>query len=133
MDFDLSEEQKMIRDSLVNCFSELNNNEPLVKKYDREPALDSELWSAQLELGLTGIMVPESQGGVGMDLLTLAVVAEVAGAYAVATPLEYQCLAAWAIANYGSQAVVDAWLKPVLTGSEVATLVLSVDRAVDTF
>ncbi len=132
MDFDLSEEQKMIRDSLVNCFSDLNSDEALVRKYDREPALDSELWHAQLELGLTGIMVPESQGGLGMNLLTLAVVAEAAGAYAVATPLEYQCLAAWTIANSGFQTVVDTWLEPVLTGSKVATLALSVDRAVGT-
>lgn len=131
MDFDLSEEQKMIRDSLVNCFSDYNGDEVLVQKYDREPALDAELWQAQLELGLTGTMVPESQGGLGMDLLTLAVVAEAAGAYAVATPLEYQCLVSWAVANSGSQSIIDAWLEPVLAGSKVATLALSADGSAE--
>jgi alkylation response protein AidB-like acyl-CoA dehydrogenase len=129
MDFHLSEEQEMIRDSLVGCYSQCNSDELLVQKYDRKPALDAELWRAQMELGLTGVMVPESLGGLGMDLLTLAVAAEVSGAYAVATPLEYQCLAAWAIAHSGSQTLIETWLQPIVLGGKVATLALSWEGA----
>ncbi len=129
MDFHLSEEQEMIRDSLVGCYSQCNSDELLVQKYDREPALDDELWRAQLALGLTGVMVPESLGGLGMDLLTLAVAAEVSASYAVATPMEYQCLAAWAIACSDSQTLIETWLQPIVLGEKIATLALSDEGA----
>ena len=125
MNFDLNDEQKMIRDTLVSCFSGLNTNEVLVHKYDQMPALDRDLWQAQLDLGLSGILVPEANGGLDMDLLTLAVAAEVAGAYAVATPLEYQCLAAWAISRSGSPEVIETWLDSVVSGEKVVTLAFS--------
>lgn len=124
MDFDLNEEQKMIRESLIACFSKLNQDDVLVRKYDSDPGLDEEAWQAQLELGLVGTLVPEDQGGLGLDLLTVSVVSEIAGAYAVATPLEYQCLAAWALACSSASSATEAKLQAVISGTQLAGLAL---------
>jgi len=59
-------------------------------------------------------MVPESEGGLGLDLLTAAVVAEVTGHYAVPAPVIPAILAAWLIATAGNEAQRAKWLPRLL-------------------
>jgi len=50
-------------------------------------AWDEKLWRDAVELGWTGLGVPESDGGVGLPLVALAAVAEEAGRAALPSPL----------------------------------------------
>jgi len=53
-----------------------------------QPALwDEKLWNQAVELGWTGLAIPEAQGGVGLPLVAVAAVAEEAGRAALPSPL----------------------------------------------
>lgn len=53
-----------------------------------QPALwDEKLWNQAVELGWTGLGIPEAQGGVGLPLVAVAAVAEEAGRAALPSPL----------------------------------------------
>ena len=53
-----------------------------------QPALwDEKLWKQAVDLGWTGLGIPEAQGGVGLPLVALAAVAEEAGRAALPSPL----------------------------------------------
>ncbi|WP_260583665.1 acyl-CoA dehydrogenase family protein [Sphingopyxis sp. PET50] len=47
---------------------------------------DADLWAGLVELGLPAIFVPEAYGGLGLDMVDLAIVAERLGAYAAPVP-----------------------------------------------
>jgi len=78
MHFDLTEDQKALRDVLVSMFEKRFGGAQGVEAV-ADTALDRELWAEVSELGLAGILVAEEHGGLGMGLLTLSVVAEVLG------------------------------------------------------
>jgi alkylation response protein AidB-like acyl-CoA dehydrogenase len=77
MDFGLSEEQRLLRDSVIR-FAHGALNERLAER-DREQAFSRELWKACAALGLQGLPVPAEYGGTGADALTCAVALEALG------------------------------------------------------
>ncbi|HRO60162.1 MAG TPA: acyl-CoA dehydrogenase family protein [Burkholderiaceae bacterium] len=77
MDFALTEEQRMLRDS-VSRFARDALNEGLQDR-DREQAFSRELWKQCASIGLQGLPVPEEQGGTGLDALSCAIALEAFG------------------------------------------------------
>ncbi len=65
MDFRLSDEQQMLRDSARRCLSELAKTMPSPKR-----------WRHFADLGWTAMAVPEAAGGLGSSIADLAVLAE---------------------------------------------------------
>lgn len=77
MDFSFTEEQVMLRDSIVRfAASELNDD--LVDR-DRDEAFSREAWRRCGQMGLLGLPAPESFGGGNADPLTCAVALEALG------------------------------------------------------
>ncbi len=77
MDFSFTEEQVMLRDSIVRfATSELNDD--LVDR-DRDEAFSREAWRRCGQMGLLGLPAPESFGGGNADPLTCAVALEALG------------------------------------------------------
>lgn len=77
MDFSFTEEQVMLRDSIVRfAASELNDD--LVDR-DRDEAFSREAWRRCGQMGLLGLPAPESFGGSNADPLTCAVALEALG------------------------------------------------------
>jgi len=75
MNFELSEEQKLIRD-MVREFAE-NEIAPSAGERDEEERFDRSLMFDKLgELGLTGIVFPEEYGGAGADYISYAIAVE---------------------------------------------------------
>jgi alkylation response protein AidB-like acyl-CoA dehydrogenase len=74
MDFELNDDQKMIRD-MVRSFAE-ERIRPGVAGRDAEGTFISELLPGLAELGLLGMAVPESLGGSGLDTVAYAVAIE---------------------------------------------------------
>lgn len=74
MEFDLSDEQQMIRD-LARDFAR-NEIAPKAEHYDRVKEFPYEIVEKMAELGFLGLPVPEAYGGAGADTLTYAVVVE---------------------------------------------------------
>ena len=77
MDFNLTSEQKLLRDSIVKfARGELNHE---VVERDRAQTFPRELWRQCAAVGLLGLPAPEEYGGVGADPLSCAIALEALG------------------------------------------------------
>jgi alkylation response protein AidB-like acyl-CoA dehydrogenase len=77
MDFSLTQEQKLLRDSIVKfAQNELNDN--LIER-DRAGTLSRDLWSKCAQIGMQGLSVGEDYGGSSLDGLSCAVALEAFG------------------------------------------------------
>lgn len=73
MDFSLTEEHKMVRES-VSRFVE-QEVKPYIREWDRHGA-DFKIFDKMAELGFLGISVPQKYGGAGLDYISLGIVCE---------------------------------------------------------
>src|SRR5712672_4677522 len=74
MNLELTEEQKLLQKS-VHEFAE-SEVRPLAKELDETGHFPRELFKKAAELGLTGIALPEAEGGAGFDHLAYTIVIE---------------------------------------------------------
>lgn len=77
MDFNLSGEQKQLRESIVK-FAQGELNRDVIER-DREQVFSRELWRQCADFGLLGLPVPEEYGGSGADPLSCAIALEALG------------------------------------------------------
>lgn len=84
MQFGLSEEQILLQDN-VNRF--LDDNSPLdrVRAY-ADGGADADIWTGLAELGIPALLIPEAHGGIGLQPLDAAIVAECLGSHIAPTP-----------------------------------------------
>src|SRR3954471_11706473 len=77
MDFDLSDEQQLIRETA----RDFTNNEvvPRARENDRNHHFDTELVRKIADQGYLGAIVPQEYGGAGLDYGTYAVIVEEVG------------------------------------------------------
>ena len=78
MDFGLSEEQEMLQET-VRGFVE--NECPVTRLreiFDGEEGADPAHWKGLVEMGIAGLAIPEEHGGAGLELIDLALVADLA-------------------------------------------------------
>ena len=80
-------------------------------------AYDEQLWRQMLELGWTGLAVPEAAGGVGMSMIAVAALVEEAGRVALPSPLLSTLMATMVLI----EADATPWLEHV-AGGEPMTL-----------
>ena len=117
MDFDLSAEQKMLQGSLSGLLADMVDPARLVQMDAAQvDELRAKIDAALFEMGLAGILVDEADGGLGMGLLTLAVVAEELGRHAAPSCIVRNALAAWTISQVGDTAQKERWLTGLLDG-----------------
>ena len=77
MDFDLSDEQRMIRET-ARTFTD-NEIVERARQNDRNEHFDTELVSMIADQGYLGAIVPREYGGAGLDYVTYAIVVEEIG------------------------------------------------------
>jgi alkylation response protein AidB-like acyl-CoA dehydrogenase len=75
MDFSLTEEQILLRDSVRKLMNRIATPD-YVRRLDREQAYPYELYAAWVEAGLLRLPFPEQYGGVGGSVIDLVLVAE---------------------------------------------------------
>jgi pimeloyl-CoA dehydrogenase small subunit len=86
MDFDLSEDQRLLKDSVVRLIAEQYQFEQR-RKYLREPAgFSTAMWDQITELGLLGLPFAETLGGFGGGAVETAIVMEAFGRGLVLEP-----------------------------------------------
>ncbi|HEX7034494.1 MAG TPA: acyl-CoA dehydrogenase family protein [Pseudomonadales bacterium] len=125
----LTEEQSLLKDQARSWVSEVAP----VKKFRemRDSGIDvgfePATWQGMVEMGWTGILIPEALGGSDLGYLTFGLVLEETGRQLTASPLLASALAgASALLLGGSEAQQRAWLPKVVDGS--AILALAVDE-----
>ena len=120
MNFDLTEEQEMFRDTFARFLDE-NSSTARVRKAVEQGGFDPEMWAGLAELGAFAMRVPEEAGGMSMGLFDATVLMEEAGRTLVSGPLAETLVAARIIASLGGQ---DDLLGRVIAGEAVVTLAM---------
>jgi alkylation response protein AidB-like acyl-CoA dehydrogenase len=87
MDFRLTPEQEMLRDTVAALFADHGESADLRRMLDAGLARDPARWRAIVEMGLPGLMVREDLGGVGLGPVEMALVATAAGHALLPEPL----------------------------------------------
>ncbi|MCO5257365.1 MAG: acyl-CoA dehydrogenase family protein [Lentimicrobium sp.] len=117
MDYNLSEEHRMIRET-VRQFAE-REIRPLARELDEKETFSPELTRKMGELGLFGIYLPEKYGGQGMDNLAYIIaveeIARVDGSQA-ATLAAHNSLGIGPLYYYGSEEQKMKYLPMLCTG-----------------
>jgi len=117
MNFELTEEQQMIRDT-VREFAE-REIKPVAKELDEKAEFSLDLTKKMGELGIMGMTVPEQYGGQGLDTLSyiLAVeeIARIDGSQA-ATLAAHNSLGIGPLLDYGTEEQKMKYLPQLCTG-----------------
>jgi alkylation response protein AidB-like acyl-CoA dehydrogenase len=92
--------------------------------FEAGTGFDAALWRGAAEVGVAGLMVPERQGGAGLQLLDLALAFEVLGEAAIPGPFLGHALATLALIRGGSDAQRERWLPKLASGEAIATVAL---------
>lgn len=116
MNFDLDEDQQMLRDTFARFLDE-HSSMARVRKACAAGGRDDALWQGLAELGTFSMRIPEDAGGLGLGTQDAALVMEEAGRTLATGPIAETILAARLLARFGSNALDD-----VISGRKLATL-----------
>lgn len=86
MDMLLTEDQRALAETIRDYLAGTHGPEVL-RRLDAEGNRDPAIWQGLVDMGLTGLLVPEAQGGLGMDLVDAALIAAECGRACLAEPL----------------------------------------------
>lgn len=86
MDFRFSDDQLTLAQSVGDYLAGTHGPEVL-RRLDAEGNRDPAIWQGLVEMGLTGLCVPEEHGGLGMGLVEAALIAAECGRVCLAEPL----------------------------------------------
>lgn len=123
----LTDEARMVRDTALDFFRERSPITALRKlRDDRDPTgFSRALWHDMAELGWTGFLVPEDDGGSGFGMMGLVQVMEAAGRTLTASPLlSTALLGASLLALGGSDSQKADYLPALLAGEHIVALAL---------
>ncbi len=119
MDFGLSEDQLLLEQTLRGFLAEQVPIERVRELREKDCPNDRAIWGALAELGVTGVLIPEAQGGSGLGLLDAALVSQALGHAVTPTPfLASSVMAPIALAEVGGSAA-EAWLAGIARGDLV--------------
>jgi len=126
VDFDLTAEQELIRDT-VRTFAR-ERVAPVAAELDLESRFPYELVSELAELGLMGLPIPEEHGGAGGDTVSYAIAIEeltrVDSSVAI-TVAAHTSLGTMPILMYGSEEQQERWLPDLASGKRLAAFGLT--------
>ena len=118
MNFELSDEQQQLADSLSKYLNNEYGFEQRKAILQSPSGLSDKAWAAFAEMGLTAIAVPEADGGFGGGAIDLMAAMEAFGEALVVEPLlDNVALAGRLVAKLGSAAQRAAMLPGLIDGS----------------
>jgi len=130
MNFDLTDEQLMVRD-MVRDFAQ-NEIAPQAARLDETSAFPLETFTTMGKLGILGIPFPEKYGGAGGDTVSYALAVEEIGRACGSTGLSYAAavsLGASPIYYFGTEAQKQAYLVPLASGEALGAFGLTEPNA----
>jgi butyryl-CoA dehydrogenase len=130
MDFELNEEQRLVRD-LVHDFAQ-KEIAPRAAQVDKTEEFPAENIRKMAELGLLGLPYPEKYGGGGGDYLSYAIAVEEIARACGSTALVYAAhvsLGCGPIYHFGTDAQKQRWLPHLCSGLGLAAFGLTEPEA----
>ncbi|WP_137821488.1 acyl-CoA dehydrogenase family protein [Pseudomonas sp. D(2018)] len=129
-DFELSEEQRMIRD-MARDFARAEVA-PHAQAWEKAGWIDDELVQQMGDLGLLGMVVPEAWGGTYIDYVAYALAVEEisAGDGALGALMSiHNSVGCGPLLNYGNEAQKDRWLPELASGAAIGCFCLTEPQA----
>src|SRR5271165_1020874 len=122
MNFDFSDDQKMLRDSARKFLAEKCTSKVVRQVFQSEHGHDAALWKGIADMGWLGTAIPENYGGLGLGYLELCVIAEEMGRALAPVPFSSTVyLFAEAILIAGSEEQKKRLLPKVASGEIIGT------------
>ncbi|WP_216898458.1 acyl-CoA dehydrogenase family protein [Nocardia alni] len=121
MNFELTDEQAMLRQAVSALLSGYAPIGVVRDQLDRDDDVDPELWRLAADLGWPGLVLPEEYGGSGQGLVDLTLVTEEAGRALARGPFSCTATVGHALAECGSPGIRAEILPALASGSDWAT------------
>ncbi len=116
MDFTFTEDQLLFRESVHDFLVKEVTPARIRAVWASERGRDPQLWQQLAEMGLTGITVPEDQGGLGMNEVDFVLLAQECGYVALPEPLVHMVLVAVPLLCDLGGDLAATWLPRVANG-----------------
>jgi alkylation response protein AidB-like acyl-CoA dehydrogenase len=130
MNFELSEEQKMIQQSVERFVQENYDLTNRIKISSEDPGYSKDYWSSMAELGWLGLAFDEQDGGFGGNQIDTLVLMEQFGKGLVLEPfLANIVLGGGAIKRGASQTIKDSIIPGIMDGSMHVTLAYAEEQS----
>ncbi|WP_425914307.1 isobutyryl-CoA dehydrogenase [Pseudomonas sp. GWSMS-1] len=125
MDFELSDEQRLLVDSARQFAS--RELAPHAADWDRDHHFPVDVIKRAAEQGYLALYIGEEDGGLGLSRLSASLMFEQLSAGCIATTafLTIHNMAAWILASFADQALKDAWLPRLVSGELLASYCLT--------
>jgi alkylation response protein AidB-like acyl-CoA dehydrogenase len=122
MNFDFSDDQKMLRDQAHKFLSEKCTTKTVRKVFTSGDGYDKDLWKQIAQMGWLGTAIPEEFGGLGLGYLELCVIAEELGRALAPVPFSSTVyLFAEAVLAAGTDEQKKKYLPKIASGELIGT------------
>lgn len=127
MNFSLTEDQQLIRESAADFLAQASDSAAVRRVLDSDIGYDPALWAQMAgELGWCATAIPEAHGGLGLGTVELVLLMEQMGRRLACAPFfSTVALASTALLQAGNEAARDQWLPKIAAGELRATLALA--------
>jgi alkylation response protein AidB-like acyl-CoA dehydrogenase len=126
MEFALSEQQKMMQESIDGALARACPLDRVRKAADGGEAFADDVWRTLVDLGVAGVIIPEEHGGLGLGLLEAALISEALGKHVVPVPyVATAVMAPLALMMAGSAAQQRRLLPKLASGDVKASVSVS--------
>jgi alkylation response protein AidB-like acyl-CoA dehydrogenase len=126
MEFALSDQQKMMQESIDGALARACPLDRVRKAADGGEAFADDVWRTLVDLGVAGVIIPEEHGGLGLGLLEAALISEALGKHVVPVPyVATVVMAPLALMMAGSAAQQRRLLPKLASGDVKASVAVS--------
>lgn len=117
MEFALSEDQRMLQNSIIGTLENVSTLDEVRRAAAGERDVAKAVTEALAEMGVAQLLVPEAHGGLGLGALEAALVSEALGAAVSPGAFVGGAIAAEAVNIAGSDTQQSQWLSAIVSGS----------------
>jgi len=126
MNLDFSDDQKFLKEEARKFLEKENVLSRNRSVLESDSKTDQELWKKIIDLGWTGIRIPEEYDGLGLGHLELCVIAEELGRFLAPVPFSSSVyLFTEAIINFANDEIKQNILPKLVSGEVVGTLAVT--------
>ncbi|GAA0929322.1 acyl-CoA dehydrogenase family protein [Pseudonocardia zijingensis] len=120
MDLTLTEDQELIRSTARDVLAGRKGTAGVAAVAGDPAGFSADLWKEMVELGWTGLAVPETYGGVGEGFVEACLLLEEMGAAQVPSPFLHTVVCGATIERHGSAEQRERWLTGIAEGRTIA-------------
>ena len=122
MDFALSDDQRMLKDSIDRLVADRYQFDQRFAYLAEPQGWSRDIWQELVALGLTMLPFPEEFGGLGLGSVELMIIGEAFGKGLVLEPYLPSIVLAGTAIRYGAPGRAAEWLAPIMSGEVIAAL-----------